>query len=260
MWAGPWGPYTEAGRKLTLRLASDAARWRAVGTVRISEMIPRGRGRATSIIHNVLDEGFETAQIDSQQLEPDLADSMVCIGSIWSYRNLRRLIEAFALYRSRGGTLRLRIYGPGHRVMRSRLESETADLDWVSAPNHILSRSEAIAYMRSSRATIFPALVEASSIALLEALAIGATTVVSRIPGHTGLMDRVEGHSLSFDPLDVREIAEQLRLAESVSDPQPAPRLLATVGARSALRIEWARLLATNVSEIVRYLNMERGI
>ena len=186
----PWGPPApgEAGLQRQLRVASSVVAARARAMVRISGAIPPLRRRPTSaVLHNVLDEAFEDLV---GGLVPTQHGSFVCVGSAHSYRALPQLIRGFATYRASGGRTDLLIQTSAGTPSEGRLIAAAAEqVPGLQVRTGGAERAEVAALMLGSAGVVFPSLVEASPVTLLEAQALGRSVACSDIMAHRELLD-----------------------------------------------------------------------
>lgn len=249
-WRGPWGAPDEVLRRSLLRLVSEAAMRRGLGNLRISSAIP-ARGRVClDPLHNVLDEGFEEALEKSRELTTGTPGHIVSVGRMDSYRNLPRLVRGFAKYRRRGGRLNLEIYGPlFSRMHYRRLRDASSSVAGVRIHEGTLGRADVVALFAHAHLVVFPSLVEASPIALLEAFCVATRLAASNIVGHVELAAGRLPHDNFFDALDEDGIADMLLAAENWPARNP-PADLADERQRHQRRVEWANGLVQRLDEI----------
>lgn len=236
-WSGPWGTSREAIRKLQLRVASEVALSRAKRVVRISSLMPRNsRG---GVLPNVLDEGFEAALAERPPPLPESPGSFLVPGSIGTYRNLDRVLLAYKEYRKAGFSRPLYIVG---RVtdakLYARLQFLGRGIDGVSyCPNHV-PRSRLLSSLAMAHAAVFPSLVEASPVGLLEALVLCPRVYASDIVGHR----EVAGTCFPSDGYlrgnDVASIAAALVDSEGRRNNDDRP--LKDANMRDLRRAQWA--------------------
>lgn len=245
----PWGPPVSGERGLQgkLRLASGFVAHRATAMVRISGALPRLHSAPTSdVLHNVLDESFE----ECLQAEPssDGRGAFVCIGSAHSYRNMDRLVEAYASYRREGGRSRLVLQlGLGTPDRHEALYRLASSVDGVDIRVRPASRAQVVSLMKSARGVLFPSIIEASPVTLLEAHAVGALTACSDIVAHRELG---EAGDAFFDPYDVRAISVTMHWLD---DAAPVGwHRLQDRAERQFERIRWTSELARFIGRIDR--------
>lgn len=243
----PWGPPAagERGLQRKLRLVSEVARQRAIALVRISSAIPKlARGNSSPVLHNVLDEEFESILAN---LEPDNTGAFVAVGSAISYRNLSGLALGYALYRQSGGETPMVIQSSGGTPSEmALLLSVSRDTDGLEIRQADADRQGVANLMSGARGLIFPSSVEASPVTLLEAQALGIPIACSNIVAHKELS---ETDSVFFDPGVTSEIMTSLRTLDASSG-SPRHRLQ-NPDARSSERTRWT-------TELVRFLKTVR--
>ena len=114
----PWVTHrstrSEAAKTTAMLALSEVAMARTRLLIRISEAIPERRIRpSTEVLHNVLDAAFEDCFDGSTPVIPG-GPFLACVGSLHSYRNVSRLVQAHQRYRRAGGQLRLVVIGWPH--------------------------------------------------------------------------------------------------------------------------------------------------
>jgi glycosyltransferase involved in cell wall biosynthesis len=165
-----------------------------------------------AVIYNAIDERFlsepDEEQMDRVRQRYQLdRPFLLYVGNIKPHKNLGRLIEAYALVRSRGlDDLRLVIVGdqiskyPPLRqaVHRHRLDKDVRFLGFQ--PYDTLS-----VFYRLSRAFVFPSLYEGFGLPPLEAMACGTPVVTSNV---SSLPEVAGGAAILVDPYDPVSIAD----------------------------------------------------
>ena len=251
--AAPWhavgGTPREWARWRYLRTMSDIAALRTMGTVRISSSIPARRSDG-QVLANVLDEDFETALDGAAEQREDLADAFVCVGSMWSYRNLPTLLRAFAGYRRRGGRLRLVIAGsPDVDKVYRTVKEAASGMDAVSVAASAPARPEVLRMFRSAHASIFPSLVETTSVMVLEGIATSPRLLISDIVGHREVAGSRVSEEAFFDPLDPSALTASLHAAEEAG-PSSMESDISTPDGRARARAAWASALAGHLRRL----------
>jgi glycosyltransferase involved in cell wall biosynthesis len=136
---------------------------------------------------------------------------ILCVATLYGYKNLRRLIEAFARVKIETGIQhRLRVVGGeadlsiGELADHARSLGIADDVDLVGAlPHHRIP----LEYARAS-AFVYPSLKETFGLPPLEAMAMGVPVVASRAPS----IPEIVGDAAELvDPLDPEDIARGLR-------------------------------------------------
>ncbi len=131
-------------------------------------------------------------------------------------KNLARLIDAFAQYRARGGTWSLVLLGDG--PLRPALEQQR---DALGLGAHVLlpgfrQYDELPAYYALAGAFIHPSTVEPWGLVVNEAAASGLPLLVSNRCGCAPELVRDGVNGFTFDPTDVRALAQ---LMEKIAAP-----------------------------------------
>ncbi|MBO9375636.1 glycosyltransferase [Sphingomonas histidinilytica] len=169
------------------RLIADAARIAIVGTaLRRAPMLARaiGRGQALEIASGVDgDHARAMAAAPAPHLWLDAEVPVVLgIGRLRPQKNFDLLIEAVGIARAER-RLRLVILGDGTGEERSRLEQLAARAGL--GEDFLLAGETANVFAWAARAGVFvlPSRWEGSSVALLEAMAVGVPVIASRLAG-----------------------------------------------------------------------------
>ncbi|WP_347271271.1 glycosyltransferase [Rhizorhabdus histidinilytica] len=169
------------------RLVADAARIAIVGTaLRRAPMLARaiGRGQALEIASGVDgDHARAMAAAPAPHLWLDAEVPVVLgIGRLRPQKNFDLLIEAVGIARAER-RLRLVILGDGTGEERSRLEQLAARAGL--GEDFLLAGETANVFAWAARAGVFvlPSRWEGSSVALLEAMAVGVPVIASRLAG-----------------------------------------------------------------------------
>lgn len=253
----PWGPKPRRmfglARFILLRLASTVAIRRAAGVIRISESIPAA-ANCSSIVHNVLDAGFEEA-LQSAASNHVFGEArgrfFAAMGALSPHRNHLRILDAYELYRASGGTVELRIMGAaGSRSYTRAVQRRASGMPGVQLSLGTLSRSQTLRWMRKGEAVICASLVEASPITFLEALALGRPVLASAILPQLSLADRHGGAVTWCDPLDVESLTAAMRAIERDSGGATSQSLLELPSEREKFRREWYAEIAVEAADI----------
>lgn len=251
-WAGVMPTPKELPRYAALSLASRYWLQRADAAISISPAFPWS-GSSHATLENVLDTEFEELLLAAAtaRVPAYVEDSFVAVGSLTSYRNFARLVDGYDLYRRQGGARHLCLVGTGNdpfllRQLRKRL----ARLESVHLITQEVGRSACISYLERSYAAVFPSLVEASPVALLEALATTGRVAVSRIPGHLHLLQVHEvDASPTFDPRDPTSIAVSLHALDAQLAPLTSG--LSTKEGRTEIRSAWGRRFLAILNQVL---------
>jgi len=247
-----WSPRFRGFREFAflagLRISTEYYTRRANGIVRISGSVPAlERPSVSPVIHNVLDTTFEEAVAKSIRLDVDDASGkIVCIGSGHSYKNLVNLIRGYEIYRESGGNLQLWIAGPpGSPRTRSDVERAASRVAGVTLTWRRVSREVCLAAFRSAAGVVFPSLVEASPVTVLEAAALNTNLIASDIIGHRGILGEygnVPGRAF-FDPTSDEAIAVALSNISSECALEPHRQLILP-DIRESARVAWGDQIA----------------
>jgi glycosyltransferase involved in cell wall biosynthesis len=243
----PWSAPTPGERSLQrkLRIGSEMSAYRAMGMIRISSALPPLRRRPTSaVLHNVLDEGFDR----KLNVEPAVVaqDAFVCIGSAHTYRNLATLIRGYAIYRGEGGTTPLFLQAHTENVSEaSRLAALVSTVKGINLDATPATRDDVISLMKAARGIVFPSLVEASPVTLLEAQGLGLRTACSDILAHREL---ASAGDYLFDPHSIGKTSEALHQLDSGN--RERHHLLQDPGQRHAARVLWAQRVADFIAGV----------
>ena len=138
-------------------------------------------------------------------------------------KNLPRLLEAYALYRTSCGTpSSLVLLGDG--PLRSVLESKKDALD---LRDHVVMPgfkqvADLPAYYALARAFIHPSTIEPWGLVVNEAMACGLPVLVSNRCGCAPELVRDGVNGFTFDPLDVDEMARQMARVSASDFPRDA--------------------------------------
>jgi glycosyltransferase involved in cell wall biosynthesis len=159
------------------------------------------------------------------------------VGAAYPYKNLQRLIEAFAQFlESVSGGFRLVLAGD-HEQFAHSLAEQARSLgveDSVVFPGSV-SEPELVALYDAALAFVFVSLREGFGLPGLEAMAAGLPVVAAR----TGSLPEIYGEAAEYcDPREVRSIAAAL--SRVGNDPGLCDRL-AELGGRQAARFSWTQ-------------------
>lgn len=255
--AWPWSHYSHGREELVRRSALRCVSWladvRCLALVRMSRAIPPPtRSVPQIVLPNVLDVGFESQLEKAQAVqETPFRGKIACIGSIDSYRNLDVLISAHQRYLREGGSKALRIQGvPGSRAylnLIGRQARRAVGVEFVPRP---LPRHRVLAALRDAFSAVFPSLVEASPIGVLEALVLNRRVYLSDIPGHRDTVQDGLQEEQFFDPHQRESIVRTLTRAEDRGPDASLAEGIRTSEQRKARRIEWSDELSRFLTNI----------
>lgn len=252
--AWPWSPQGahphEWPRLAALRAGSEYHLRKAPAVHRTSSAIPRlGNAQKYSpVLHNPLDTGFEDALGASRaHAMTDAAMRFVVIGSVYSYRNLDTVIDAYRLYRDEGGTSGLFLAGPmGNKRLGRALELAVRGLPDVILRWGKMPREEALAAMRTARAVIAPSRVEASPFSVLEAACVNEAVIPANTLGTREILAQYgpTPDSAFFPPTSAEALASAM--SESGSQASSAwHHALSDPDRREQGRVDWGDGMAT---------------
>lgn len=164
-------------------------------------------------IHSAQDEKFSRIANEDliERIERDYyikGDFLLYVGHIQPWKNLNRLIEAFALIKRRGIKEKLVLVG-GKGWATKEIETLTKELGLkgeVTITDFVPGDDLPLFYQAAS-AFVFPSLMEGFGIPVLESMACGTPVVCSNV---TSLPEVAGGAAIFFNPLDVPEMAEAI--------------------------------------------------
>ncbi|QDG52595.1 glycosyltransferase family 4 protein [Persicimonas caeni] len=166
------------------------------------------RGHFTTVYHGVTPEFFRPAPPPTGVL-PKLVQNetpyIVAIGNGKPYKNLNRLIDAFARVRPE--------LDAGHLVLVGNCEALRPQIEWSQVAEHVtltgfLSDDELRQVLGHARMFVFPSLVEGFGLPVLEAMAMGVPTVVSDLEP---MRTVAANGGLKVDPHNTGEMADAIR-------------------------------------------------
>lgn len=174
--------------------------------------------------------------------------SFLYAGRFLPFKNLSRLVAAFARYRAEGGTWTLELVGFGDE--ESRLRAAAAGVPGVAFRGHLQIDELARAYARAG-CLVLPSESEPWGLVVNEAMDCGAPVLVSRRCGCFPELVEEGGNGFGFDPFDVGQIAETLqRFARLDAETRAAMGMRS----REIARAHGAEAWAANVAEAIRTL------
>jgi len=139
-------------------------------------------------------------------------------------KNLPRLLEAYALYRTLGDAVPWSLVLLGDGALRSALESQVAALglcDHVTMPG-FRQYPDLPAYYAVAGAFIHPSTVEPWGLVVNEAMASGLPVLVSNRCGCAPELVSEGVNGFTFDPLNVKEIAQKMLQISASGFPRTA--------------------------------------
>jgi glycosyltransferase involved in cell wall biosynthesis len=201
-------------RSAYLRAALTHASRHAQSVICVSETARRELIRLTGISSGkvrVIYHGISLA-ITGHTRETEAASPpyILCVATLYRYKNLERLLEAFALLKRESGTPhRLRIIGGEADVSIAELTLIAMRLgvaDQVDFTGPLPHNRLPAEYGRAS-VFVYPSLAETFGLPPLEAMAMGVPVVASR----AGPIPEIVGEAAELvDPLDVTDMARGL--------------------------------------------------
>jgi glycosyltransferase involved in cell wall biosynthesis len=208
-----------------------ADRFIAVSRYTADDLIRRAGVAASKIdvVYHGLDPVFTTGDVAT----PPAGETpyLLAVGGVSPRKNTRRLIEAFARWRGRGGR------GAGYRLLitGTSLDGEFmrngAPPDGVSLLGYV-DKAELPRLYAGAAAFVYPGIYEGFGLPIIEAMACGAPVVTSS----TGAAPEIAGGAaLIVDPFDVASLEAGL---ERATLPDEAVRLR-TLGRERARAFRW---------------------
>ena len=167
-----------------------------------------------SVVHHGIDWDAAAPEINIDAAAYDAIDHaapyLLYVSQFHRYKNLLRLLQAFALLGDKHPTLSLVLVGDAaDRAYWREVAAEIARLNLGERVRHIpaTARARLPALYRGAAAFVHPSLAETCSFPLLEALALGVPTAAAR---GSALPEIAGDAALYFDPYDPRDLAETL--------------------------------------------------
>lgn len=165
------------------------------------------------------------------------------VGQAYPHKNLRRLIQAFALIAPRYPDVRLVLAGKPHPTETARLQGLVIDLaleDQVEFRAYV-SYAELPELYRGALALVYPSLWEGFGLPVLEAFACG-TPVITSVG--SGTEEIARDAALLLDPTQNLQIAEAMEAL--ISQPSLRARLV-QAGLQRAMGYRWQAARAAHV-------------
>jgi alpha-1,3-rhamnosyl/mannosyltransferase len=193
----------------------------AVSRHTADDLIRRGvPASRIEVVYHGLDPAFITPPVDLLT-EPAGSPYMLAVGGVSPRKNTRRLIEAFARWRARGGhraAYTLRISGisldPEFESGRGALPEGVSLLGYVD-------QAELRRQYAGAAAFLYPSIYEGFGLPIIEAMASGTPVVTSSTASAPEIAG---GAAVLVDPFSAESIASGL---EQVTHPEEAARLSA---------------------------------
>ncbi|MCS7286905.1 MAG: glycosyltransferase family 1 protein [Anaerolineae bacterium] len=128
-------------------------------------------------------------------------DYFLYVGTIQPRKNLKRLVEAFALFRQEtSAPVKLVMAGKPGWLYQEAIPAPREDLILTG----YVPRDDLMALMSGAKLFVFPSLYEGFGFPVLEAMACGVPVMCSKT---SSLPELAEGIGFLVDPLDVEEMA-----------------------------------------------------
>jgi glycosyltransferase involved in cell wall biosynthesis len=160
---------------------------------------------------------------------------LLSVGTLEPRKNYVRLLEAFAVLRSRGCDLRLVVAGARGWLYEPIFQA-LDDLSLASHVDFIRPDDGALpALYAGAEAFVYPSLYEGFGLPPLEAMACGTPVAVSN---RASLPEIVNSTGVLFDPLDVEDIAGT---TQRLLEDSELRRRLRTAGPQRAATFTWDR-------------------
>ena len=204
-------------------------------------------GEKLTAIHH----GVETADHDGAPRQSTFCNGkpfVFGLGNSLPYKNLPRLVEAFAMIAPYHPNLALLLAGRGEGDERlNRLVSG------LNLPGRVifagqLNDAEVLACFRNALFFAFPSLIEGFGMPILEAMASGCPVLTSDVPAPAEVAGEA---AVLVDPADMGAIADGMH--RLISD-QGLRRQLAEAGQKRAARFTWHRC-AVETLELYRQVS-----
>jgi glycosyltransferase involved in cell wall biosynthesis len=178
-------------------------------------------------------------------------ESFLYAGRFLPFKNLTRLVAAFARYRAAGGTWNLELVGFGDE--ESTLRAEAATVPGVTFLGHLQIEALARAYSRAG-CLVLPSVSEPWGLVVNEAMDCGTPVIVSRRCGCFPELVDEGANGFGIDPLDTEQIAETLRRFAVLSIEARAGMALRS---REIARLHGADAWAVHVAEAIRTIRAQ---
>ncbi|MBW3537870.1 glycosyltransferase family 4 protein [Candidatus Parcubacteria bacterium] len=164
-------------------------------------------------------------------------DYLLYVGNAYDYKNLSRLIEAFAALAPQFPGLSLVLAGKEDYFYRQRQRlARRLDLEGRVIFSGFVEDGELVSLYRQAKLFVFPSLSEGFGLPPLEAMAQGSPVIGS----DASCMPEVCGDAAAyFDPLDPQDMAA--KIAALLNDPAELERLK-QAGPKHIKRFSWRRM------------------
>jgi alpha-1,3-rhamnosyl/mannosyltransferase len=201
------------------------------------------------VIHHGLDPTFAAEVDGATAIAPGEAPYLLAVGGVSPRKNTRRLIEAFARWRARGGhraAYGLRVSGIS---LDPELEGGGALPEGVSLLGYV-DKAELRRQYAGASAFLYPSVYEGFGLPIIEAMASGTPVLTSR----TASAPEIAGEAaVLVDPFSVESIESGL---DEVTNPEVAGHLRA-LGRERARLFQWSTTAARTI-EVYRDLAAAR--
>ena len=201
---------------------------------------------------NPSDDGF--SRFAARETGSSRQESFLYVGRFLPFKNLSRLLAAFAQYRACGGTWSLDLVGFGDE--EPQLRAAGTAIPGVVFRGHLQLDALARAYSRAG-CLILPSVSEPWGLVVNEAMSCGTPVVVSRRCGCFPELVEEGGNGFGIDPFDVEQIAETLRRFASLSE---EAREAMARRSRDIARAHSVDAWAVEVAQAIRKLDAERAV
>lgn len=167
--------------------------------------------REPRVVYHGIDWGARERELDL--VPPDLPSPyLLYVSQFHRYKNVLRLVEAFAVLGRTHPELSLVLVGEASDPEYwSEVEARAAELGINDRIKHVpqCSREALVGMYQNALVFVQPSLAETCSFPLLEAMAMGTPIAAA---GESALPEMAADAAVYFDPYDVDEIANVLRL------------------------------------------------
>lgn len=165
------------------------------------------------VVGNCIDNDFFAARADEERCEPGDPDATIprnfflYVGRMIPVKNLPRLLEAYHLYRSRGGSWDLVIIGNGPEEASLRQQAEDFGIKGICFAG-LRQVNELPRYYARAKCLVLPSLSEPWGLVVNEAMASGIPVIVSNRCGCATDLVKEGVNGFLFDPLKPDRLAE----------------------------------------------------
>jgi glycosyltransferase involved in cell wall biosynthesis len=200
---------------------------------------------AVTTIHH----GVDRARFPARQGPESESPYFFSLGNSKPYKNVRGVIEAFALVAKEHDEVKLVMSGRGDS--NAKLDQWAQDLGIRERMDFtgMVSDEEIVALFHGARALVFPSFVEGFGFPLVEAMSLGCPIVASSVPV---VQEICRDAAVFADPNEPEAIAEQM--SELLTNHELRADLRRRGYAR-ADHFDWARCAATTLSQYKNLLS-----